>query len=204
MTKRAVACSLQVLRLRPGWCGIFKLDMYTDFKAKKENHWSQICATDKWVQAYFLCISIDLVPKYRFLVVLVCLSVETSVCDSASSACLWAATSSIASEQGWSLSGPPEIALTICLSLGDRVMLGRGCGCGALTLVCLCWHELLSPQPLRWLPECLWLSQCVCCITMVTFATRWAVCYVERLLHIDLFLTSHNAIIFWCLSKLVC
>lgn len=45
----------------------------------------------------------------------------------------------ITPEQGYSLSGPLEIALTICLSLGDRVMLGRGCG--ALTLVCLCWHE---------------------------------------------------------------
>lgn len=125
------------------------------------------------------------------------------MCDSASMACLWAATSFIAPEQGCSLSDPPEIALTICLSLGDRVMLGRGCGCGALTLVCLFWHELLSPQPLRWLPECLWLSQCVCCITMATFTTRWAVCLVERLSHIDLFLTSHKAINFGRLCKLV-
>lgn len=35
--------------------------------------------------------------------------------------------------------------------------------------VSVCWRELLSPQPFRWLPECLWLSLCVCCVTTAMF-----------------------------------
>ena len=59
----------------------------------------------------------------------------------ASDARLWPATSSLVAEQSCTHSGPPEIALTICLSYGTE-------GCWKKDRVCVC--------------VCVWGCFCVC------------------------------------------
>lgn len=94
----------------------------------------------------------------------------------ASTACLWAATSSIALEQVCGLSGPPEIVLTISLSWGTEwrsvaaVVAVHGCLCVCVRM--LAWAGLLPATQMDSLLGRCWRqhthSLCVCCVSLAT------------------------------------
>ncbi len=77
--------------------------------------------------------------------------------------------------------------------------LGRGSGCGALMLVCLCVG--VSCSPLSHSDGCLNVCGCLCVFAALPRQCypplpQWAAGDGEPLSHIDQFMTSHDANIF--------